>query len=345
MKGLTHVQYRNLGSTGIQVSAIGFGGVPLSRLEPHRSKAVLHRAFQLGVNFVDSARSYGDSEEKIGQALAGQDGDIILATKSGQRDREGMSRDIRRSLSALGVDHIHLYQIHDLREGELEQVTGPGGCMEALLEARRDGLIGHIGVSGHRPGVLEPAISSGLFATVQVPLNIVDYPLFRDAIPAAEKMGLGIIVMKPLCGGLMKSATTALRFVLEHPVSSAIPGMASLEEVEENVATAADEDALTQKDLEKLRAEARELGGDFCRRCGYCQPCPAGLDIADILRFDRYYVSYFAREWAQAQYRESGFWVEDCRDCGHCEEKCPYDLPVRDKLRAAHKRLSGQDGG
>ena len=335
------MQFRRLGSTGISVSSIGFGGVPLSRIGCEEAVRVLHRAFDRGVTLVDTARSYGDSEIKIGKALPGREG-VVLASKSQATDAEGMARHIRESLARLDTDHIHLYQCHDLREGYLEQITAPGGAMEALVKAREEGLIGHIGVSGHRPGLLGPAIESGLFETIQVPLNVVDYPLFREAIPAAVKHDLGIIVMKPLCGGLMESVTTAFRFVLQHPVSSAIPGMASLEEVDENTAVGAEEPSFTEKEMEQLNQEARQLGHDFCRRCGYCQPCPVGLDIPDILRFDRYYVSYFTKEWARDQYRESGNWVEDCLDCGECEDRCPYDLPIREKLRQAHERLAGE---
>ncbi|MFO8059386.1 MAG: aldo/keto reductase [Bacillota bacterium] len=341
------MNYRQLGTTGLSVSVIGFGGVPINRVSTQRALRTLHRAFDLGINFVDSARSYGDSEEKIGAALrqygAGRE-DIIIVTKSRARDFRGMADDIETSLRALRTEHIHLYQIHDPDREDLERALAPGGAVEALTAARDAGKIGHIGVSGHRPRVLIPAMETGLFETVQLPLNIIDYPLFRENIPAAVRRNLGIIVMKPLCGGLLESPPRALRFVLSHPVSTVIPGMDSPAQVEENAESGREEVDLSEVDMARLQAEAEELGREFCRRCGYCGICPAGLKIPEILRFDRYYTSYFSKDWAQEQYRALEVTVDGCLDCGECEQICPYQLPIRRMLREAHTRLSGGDG-
>ena len=337
------MKYRKLGRTGLEVSVIGFGGVPINRVCTDIAVRTMHRAFDLGVNVIDTARSYGDSEEKIGEALDAYKGEaeIILATKSMLRSAEEMASEVDKSLRALRSDYIHLYQVHDLREEDLDRVTAPGGAMEALDKARDAGKIGHIGVSGHRPQALIPAMETGLFETVQMPLNIIDHPLFRDNIPVAVERSIGIIVMKPLCGGLMESPAQALRFVLSHPVSTAIPGMDSVEQVEENAQIGREDIDFTDADLAELQAEAAELGKDFCRRCGYCSVCPVDLDIPDVFRFDRYYTSYFAKDWAQEQYADLEITVEDCLDCGRCEDICPYQLPVRDKLEEAHQRLSG----
>ncbi len=339
------MQYRQLGKTNLKVSVIGFGGVPITRVSQEEATETLHSAFDLGVNFIDTARSYSDSEEKIGKALAEyNDRDkIIIATKARKQTAEEMAESIEESLQILQTDYIDLYQVHDLKEGQLETVTGPGGAIEALQEAKEAGKIGHIGLSGHRPNAMIPAIRSGHFATAQIPLNIIDYPLFKDNIPAAQEEEVGLIIMKPLCGGLMESAPRALRFVLSHPVSTAIPGMDSPEEVQENVAVGQKGNELTETDMKKLEEEAAELGQDFCRRCGYCEPCPAGIAIPDIFRFDRYYVSYFSKEWAKQQYEGLAAHVPECIDCAHCEEKCPYQLPIRDKLQQAHEHLSGEN--
>ncbi len=338
------VQYRQLGPTDLSVSVIGFGGVPIVRVDPNAAVEVLHRALDLGINFIDTARSYGDSEEKIGLALKGRRDQVIIATKSMARDCTGMEEHIEQSIRSLGTGYIDLYQIHDVREGEMEQIMGPGGAMEALYRARRDGKIGHIGVSGHRPGSVIPAIESGLFETVQLPLNIVDYPLFRDSLPAAAAAGMGVIVMKPLCGGLMESPPEALRFVLSHQaVTSAIPGMATTDEVNANAAVGAGDADLSPQDLARLEEEAKALGRSFCRRCEYCLPCPAGIEIPDIFRFERYKVSYFAGEWAREQYEGLSVSVDDCLDCGECEDRCPYQLPIRRHLERAHRSLLGLD--
>lgn len=338
------MKFRELGTTGLKVSTIGFGGVPINRVDEEQAVRTLHRAFDLGINFVDSARSYGESENRIGLALDEYGGcpDIILATKSMVRDGDEMAREVDRSLQALRTDYIHLYQVHDPREGDIDRVLAPGGAMEALTRAQAEGKIGHIGVSGHRPQVLIPALETGLFETVQMPLNIIDHPLFRDIIPEALERDMGIIVMKPLCGGLIESPSRALRFVLSHPVSTAIPGMDSPEQVEENAAVGREEIEFTDRDMAELKAEGDELGRDFCRRCGYCGTCPVGLDIPDVFRFDRYYTSYFAKDWAREQYRELKVSIDDCLECGECEQRCPYQLPVRRMLQEAGGRLSGE---
>jgi len=338
------LKYRELGNTDLQVSSIGFGGVPINRICTDRAVRTMHRAFDLGINFIDTARSYGDSEEKIGKALNRypSHNNIILASKSKVRSAVKMKDEVDRSLRAMNTDYIHLYQIHDLRENDLDKVTAPGGALEALDRARKEGKIGHIGVSGHRPQALIPAMKAGIFETVQMPLNIIDHPLFSDNIPVATEHSLGIIVMKPLCGGLMESPVQALKFVLSHPVSTAIPGMDSPQQVEENARVGCQDIEFSKSDLANLKKEAAELGKDFCRRCGYCDICPAGLDIPDVFRFDRYYTSYFAENWARDQYSNLEVTVDDCLDCGKCEEVCPYQLPIRDKLQMAHERLTSE---
>jgi len=338
------MRQRQLGQTGLRVSVIGFGGVPVNRVDYARAERTLHAAFDAGINIVDTARSYGDSEEKIGRALQSWESsdEIILATKSQKRDASGMAEAIDESLAALRTDFIHLYQIHDLREGELEQVEGPGGALNALCAAQEDGKIGHIGLSGHRPRVLMPAMhrASLPLAVVQIPLNIVDYPLFRENVPAALEQDLGILVMKPLCGGILKTMPEALRFVLSHPVSSVLVGMDCTKEVRENASIGCEPVDFSKSDREELQRQADELGSSFCRRCEYCMPCPAGLQIPDILRFERYFSSYFTEEWAQEQYRQLDYSVDDCIDCGRCEELCPYGLPVRQYLDTAHRHLT-----
>lgn len=334
------MKYRELGPTGLSVSAVGFGGVPILRVDEKQALETVHRALDLGISIIDTARSYGDSEVKIGLAISDRRHGVVLATKSMARDRTGMAEHIDNSLKALRTDYVDLYQVHDVREGELDRILGSGGAMEALVRAREQGKVRHIGMSGHQPDAVIPAIESGAFSTVQLPLNIVDYPLFSDALPVAEARGMGVIVMKPLCGGILESAPRALRFVLSHPaVSTAIPGMATIAEVEENAAVGSESIDLAAVDLKKLEAEAEALGNRFCRRCGYCLPCPAGIDIPDIFRFERYHVSYFAREWAREQYEALESSVDDCLDCGECESRCPYELAIREGLQRAHATL------
>lgn len=337
------MHYRRLGKTGLEVSVIGLGSVPMRRLEPAEAARVIHRALDRGVNFIDTARSYTTCEEKIGAAIRDRRQSVILASKTMERTAEGMRADIEAGLRAAGADYFDLYQVHDLtRQSDLVQVTGPGGALEALARAREQGLVRHIGVSSHQAGAFTEAASSGLFETVQVPFNIIDAELFRDMLPLWNELDLGIIAMKPLCGGALKNAASALRYVLSFGVTTAIPGMESVAQVDEDVAVGdAPMAVLSRAELAALEEEAARLGGEFCRRCAYCLPCPEGVDIPNILRIERYHVAYLMPEWAGEQYAALPVRADACQDCGQCEEKCPYRLPVRDMLRRAHGLLSG----
>ena len=333
------MHYRRLGRTDLMVSMLGFGGVTINRIPFADAISVLRHAFELGINFVDTAQSYGESEAMIGQALRQFSGEIHLASKSRAQSASAMTKAIDESLKRLQTDHIAVYQFHDLREDDLDPIQAPGGALEGMVKAKEAGKIGHIGFSGHRPQAIIPAIETNRFDVVQVPFNIIDAPLFKDSLPVANRYDLGIIVMKPLCGGLLKSPAQALRYVLSQLVTTAIPGMDSIEQVEENVTISNEDITLSDEDLVDLEEEVDALGNKFCRRCGYCSPCPGGLELLDIFRYDRYHTSYFAKDWACEQYAALDFDFTHCTDCGFCEERCPYQLPVRDMLKEAHHRL------
>jgi hypothetical protein len=336
------MHYRRLGKTSLMVSVIGFGGVPMRRMAPDEAVRVIQHALDLGVNFIDTARSYATSEEKIGAAMKGRRDRVILASKTMKRTAVEMRAEIEATLRTAGTDYVDLYQIHDLATAaDFAQVTGPGGALEALVRAREQGLIRHIGATSHQPGALGVAARSGLFETVQFPFNIIDAELFLDMIPACNELDLGTIAMKPLCGGALQNPPLALRYVLAHAVTTAIPGMESIAQVDENLTAGTGEvPVLSGAEMAALKDEAERLGGEFCRRCGYCQPCAAGVDIPTILRIERYHVAYFMPEWAHEQYTALPVRSDACQDCGECEERCPYNLPVRAMLARAHERLT-----
>ncbi len=334
------MKYRRLGKTNLQVSVIGFGGIPIQRVDAFNAEKVVNRAIELGINFFDTARGYTDSEEKLGAVLKKHRDQVIIATKSMARDKKRMAADIEKSLKSLAVDYIDLYQIHNVKDkGALEQVMGADGAFAALKEAKEKGKIRHIGVTGHIKDVLSKILPTGEMETVQFPFNPVETDGARKLFEMAEQMDIGIIAMKPMAGGALTNAKLALRFILEHPVSVAIPGMDAPEQVEENAAAGNDPRLLSETEREELAGVVAGLGARFCRRCEYCLPCRQGIDIPSVFLFDGYYTRYDLKDWAQDRYRAMKVKPDDCLACGECEERCPYNLPIRKMLKEAGGRL------
>lgn len=335
------MNYRLLGKTNLRVSEIGMGGIPLQRISPEEAVAVVRGAFERGINFFDSARGYTDSEEKMGLALEEiPRREVVLATKSGARRKKEMKWDIELSLRNFGTDYIDLYQLHNLRSREIaEQVMGPGGAWEALREAQEQGKVRYIGITGHIPALLAELLGKGDFAAVQFPLNFVERDGLAALLPHARAQGIGTIIMKPLAGGVFKHSAAALKYVLAHHVSTAIPGMQSLEEVREN--TAVSGCALSEGEEKQLQEEAQRIGGRFCRRCDYCRPCPQGIDIPSLLTLRLYSESYGLHQWARERYLAMKAKPSICSECGACEEKCPYSLPIRELLQETRRLFEG----
>ena len=334
------MEFRRLGKTGMNVSTIGFGGIPIINRPVKEAVEVLHKAIDLGINFFDTARCYGDSEVKMGEVLKTRRKECFIATKSLERTKKGVIAEMDTSLRNLKTEVIDLYQIHDLRKpGDYDMVMGPGGALEAVIDAKKAGKIRHIGVSSHQPTLIVQSMETGYFETVQIPYNIIDFEMFQDVLPLANRLDMGVIVMKPFAGGLFKDASKALRFVLSHPVTTVIPGMATIDELEENIRVCKNASVLTDAELSELKKEADELGKDFCRRCGYCLPCPQDIDIPTIFRYERYLESYYQEDWAREQYSQLAAKADACAECGSCEAKCPYELPIIEKLKKAHETL------
>lgn len=329
------MEYRVLGKTGLQVSRLGFGGIPIQKIDAEGTKALMQRLAREGVNYVDTARGYTVSEEYLGFALEGIRDRFIIATKSMARTKEAMARDIDVSLKNLRTDYIDLYQIHNPSAKDIEQVMAPDGALEALKEAKAEGKIGHIGITLHSVDLFRKAVELDWIETIMFPYNIVETQGEELIARCAEK-NVGFICMKPLAGGAIEDAETAIRFILSNPdVTVVIPGMASLDEVEQNVAIAENTSPLTEEETKKV-AEIREfLGTNFCRRCNYCAPCTAGISISAVFLFEGYYSRYGLQDWATDRYLSMSKTASDCVECGVCETRCPYNLPIREMLKKA----------
>ncbi len=320
----------------MNVSVVGFGGIPIQGLSFAEAEKVLLHAVDKGINFFDSARGYTDSEKKMGRALASRRAQIYLATKALSRDGKGMSGELEASLRNLKTDMIDLYQLHAVgSKKQLERILGPGGAYEMLSRARREGKIRWIGITGHSRDILLEAARSGLFDTVQLPFNPIETEWADAVLPAAKEVGLGTIGMKPVAGGALRNAPQAIRYALNRGIDVSIPGMDATAQVDENARAGESLDPLSEAELESLRKEKALWGDKFCRRCGYCLPCPQGLNIPFLLLIEGYYSRYELRDWALARLQGLDKSYADCAECGECLEKCPYHLPIPELMKKA----------
>ena len=335
------MEYRILGKTGLKISRMGFGGIPIQKIDKDGTKTLMHKLVAEGVNYIDTARAYTVSEEYLGYALRGIRQHFVLATKSMARTREAMEQDIATSLEKLQTDYIDLYQIHNPSAKDFEAVQAPGGALEALQEAKKAGKIGHIGITLHAVELFAKAVELPWVETIMFPYNIVETQGEELIAKCAEK-NIGFICMKHLAGGAIEDATTALRFIAANPqVSVVIPGMAAEAEISQNIAALSNTAPLSSQEQEKIQKIRDFLGTNFCRRCNYCAPCTAGINIPAIFLFEGYYSRYDLKEWAVQRYRGVEKKASDCIECGACETRCPYNLPIRQMLKRA-KEVFGE---
>ena len=326
------MEYTTLGKTGLTISRMGFGGIPIQKVDVPAVRTLMQALAEQGVNYIDTARGYTVSERYLGEALEGMRDKFVIATKSMARTKAAMEKDIETSLANLRTDHIELYQVHNPSLKDLETVIAPGGALEALLEAKAAGKIGHIGVTAHMATVFERALDMDWVETIMFPYNIVETQ-GEALMRRCTERKVGFIVMKPLAGGALEDATLALRFIRQNPdVSVVIPGMYSVDEVRQNLAAMEDSSPLTAQELERIDAIRKELGTQFCRRCNYCQPCTAGIGISGIFVLEGYLQRYGLGDWAKARYAGMEKKAGDCIGCGACEARCPYQLPIREML-------------
>jgi predicted aldo/keto reductase-like oxidoreductase len=352
------MEKRILGKTGWSVSTVSFGAIKLPRISLKECEPLLNRALDSGINYIDTADCYGDSEEKIGQVLKKRRKEFYLSTKVDERDGPGVRAKLDRCLRRLQTDWIDLLFFHDVRGGEYERIFNTGG-LEELHKAQKKGEITQIGISIHNNlSMMRQAIESGIFSVLMVAYSALDEDrLTADLLPLAASKGVGLVAMKPLAGGRLgdtpsrgwnktfyhgeSPAQIALRYVLFNPnITCAIPGMMATEELEENLQVGKTPRELSAEEIKEFMAIAGEAGKGFCRNCGYCLPCPEGIPIPDVFRYEGYYLQYGLKDWAREQYRVLAANAQACSDCQTCIEKCPYGVLIPSGLRKAHDFLT-----
>lgn len=333
------MEYTVLGKTGLKVSRMGLGGIPVQRIDREGTKKLLQAMAAAGINYIDSARAYSVSEEYLGYGLEGIRDKFVLATKSGAKDKETMARDIDISLKNFRTDYIDLYQLHNPDAKGLEEILAPGGALEALQEAKATGKIGHIGITLHSLELFRKALDMDWVETIMFPYNFVETQAEAE-IAACREKNIGFIAMKPLAGGAIEDARLAMRFVGKNPaVTIVIPGMAELSELQENLAAAEDKSPWEEAEEAKVGEIRKTLGSQFCRRCNYCAPCTVGIPIPSMFLMEGYLSRYGLEDWARGRYEALPQTASACIQCGACEPRCPYHLPIRQMLKTVKEKF------
>ena len=319
-----------LGRSGLVVPRNGFGALPIQRISEAYAVRLVRRALDGGMFYFDTARFYTDSEEKLGVALLGRRKEVIISTKTGATTADDFWKDLHTSLSLLKTDYVDLYQFHN---PDFCPKPGDGsGLYEAMQEAVHQGKVLHVGITNHRQKVALEAIESGLYETLQYPFSYLASEADLDIVERTRKADMGFIAMKGLSGGLITHSAIAYAYLAQFPHVAPIWGIQRESELDEWLSYQDNPPRLTPEMQEVIEKDRRELSGDFCRGCGYCQPCPAGIQIQDCNRMSLFlrrapHSVYLTEEW----YREMEK-IDDCLHCNHCVKHCPYSLDTPNLL-------------
>ena len=313
-----------LGSTGITVNKNGFGALPVQRVDKEEAARLLRKAYDNGIRFFDTARAYSDSEEKLGLAFEGMREKLYIATKSGAGTGEAMEKDLAKSLSMLRTDYIDIYQFHN---PSFCPKPGDGsGLYEAALAAKKAGKIRHIGITNHRLGVAMEAIESGLYETLQFPFSYLSGSKEEELVEACKKANMGFIAMKALSGGLITNSAAAYAHAACFDNVLPIWGIQRESELDEFLSYIKNPPAMTEEIREIIEKDRTELAGEFCRGCGYCMPCPAGITINNCARMSLLLRRSPSANWLGEEWQERMKKIENCLHCNQCKSKCPYGL-------------------
>ena len=323
------MERKRFGNTDLKVSKIAMGGIPIMRLNKENAVKVIRDVINMGVNFVDTANGYGDSEKKIGEAIkVFRRHDLVLSSKSAARDKKTFLSHIDLSLKRLGTDFIDIYHLHNISNKEdFDKVMGPKGAYEGLEKAVSNGKIRYYAFSSHNAETAQKMMNTKRFQVTQIPLNFIDTEPEEKLIPLARKLNMGFIAMKPMGGGMLEDADLAFRYLAQFEEIVPDPGIEKIEEMEEIINIVKNPRPFTDKEKQKIKRIKKEFGNSWCHRCDYCQPCPEGISISSVLltQSDIKRVDYDSVvNWHEKVIEKAS----DCTECRECIEKCPYDLDI-----------------
>ncbi len=313
-----------LGNTGLEATMPSMGCLPVQRCSVEEGVSLLRSAYDGGIRFFDTANAYTDSEKKIGLALSDVRKDIVIATKSGAHEYDGILAHIENSLKMLKTDYIDLFQFHMLNF--IPDANDPKGIYAAALEAKRRGWIRHIGFTAHQIGIAEQLIDSGLYETCQFPFSYISADRDIALAERCKKAGMGFIAMKGLAGGLLTNVRACQAFMNQHDNVVPIWGIQHPEELKQWLDIAKENPSMDDETADFIAKERKELAGSFCRGCGYCLPCTVGIEINNAARMNMLlrrspWQPYMSDEWYAKMQK-----INDCVDCRVCTTRCPYGL-------------------
>ncbi|MBR6399613.1 MAG: aldo/keto reductase [Firmicutes bacterium] len=319
-----------LGKTGIVTPQNAFGALPVQRVDMQTAVKILRRAYEGGMTFFDTARAYTDSEEKLGAAFDGMRDKIYITSKTMATTPEKFWDDLHTTLKNLRTDYLDIYQLHCV-----SRCYAPGdgtGMYEAMLKAKEQGKIRHIGITAHKIGIAEEIVKSGLYETLQFPFCYLATDRDIALVKACEAANMGFIAMKGLSGGLLNNAAACMAFMSQYPVLP-IWGVQRMEELEQWLAFFDKPAEMTDEIKRIIEKDRAELLGNFCRGCGYCAPCTVGIVINQCARMSQMIRRSPSKTWLSEEWQREMLKIEDCINCGACLSRCPYELPIPDLLR------------
>ena len=322
-----------LGKTGIEVSKNGFGALPIQRISKAEAVYLLQKAFYNGINYFDTARAYSDSEEKLGAAFSYIREKLIISTKTAAQNAEDFWKDLEMSLEKLQTDYIDLYQFHN--PAFCPKPGDGSGLYEAALEAKEQGKIRHIGITNHRIAVAKEAVLSGLYETLQFPFSYLASEEEVELVELCRQKEVGFIAMKGLAGGLIHNSASAYAFMCQPQFAHVEPiwGIQREWELDEFLSYQEQAPELNEALLAEIQKDKDQLAGEFCRGCGYCMPCPAGIEINNCARMSLMLRRAPQEAWLSEEWQEKMKKIEGCLNCGHCKSKCPYGLDTPELLK------------
>jgi predicted aldo/keto reductase-like oxidoreductase len=351
------MQHTRLGRTGLEVSRIGFGALQIAtKYDYGHAERLLNLALDLGINILDTARGYQDSEERIGRAISHRREEFFIATKAGGDTRKRFWEALEESLRRLRTDYVDIYQFHGADKGSEEYIFGGETTIECMREAREQGKIRFIGFSSHSLEVSFSHARSGAFDVAQYPVSYVgDEAMERGLVEEAERLDIGFLGMKPFGGGRLGRARYCLGYVFQFPSVVPVIGFETEAELREAAELTQTGVELTEADREEMARIKAELGERFCRGCNYCHPCPQGVPVLSVMFFD-VYRKQSGDAWVMTEeYREKIEAVSRCEECRQCVERCPFslDIPVimreiverYEEMTAARRAGSAEGGG